>query len=99
MPEGGEVPPGPAGPGRGTWGGRCDGECPGPQGGLVTMPVGHEGPPLPFGPVIDRPPPVVNGPFLFTEGVRCKLCSRHATSVRQGNWFSVTMGPVSKATH
>ena len=24
--------------------------------------------------------------------------SRHATSVRQGNWFSVAIGPVSNAT-
>ena len=27
-----------------------------------------------------------------------RMVTRHATSVRQGNWFSVAIGPVSTAT-
>ena len=30
--------------------------------------------------------------------VPCRAVSRHATTVCQGNWFSVTIGPVPKAT-
>ena len=42
------------------------------------------------------PPPLGLQPLLLWGG---GVASRHATSVCQGNWFSVVIRPISKATH
>ena len=47
------------------------------------------------------PPPVVGGDQRSSlQSSACGLCvwGRHATSICQGNWFSVAIRPVSKAT-